>query len=63
VRQWQEFFQVVVVPCAGLGLILYAGVGGPVPPGLYPVLVGLVGYPIARKLDKRQQQQKREGRR
>jgi hypothetical protein len=49
---WSEFFEQVVVPLAGLVGIAYAAAGGPVPESLYPVLSGMVAYPVVRAVDK-----------
>lgn len=49
---WKELFEQVIVPCTGLILIVLAAIGGPVPASLYPILIGLVGYPVVRVADK-----------
>lgn len=50
---WEQLFERVLVPVTGLLGVVYAAVGGPVPPALYPVLLGMIGYPIARAYDRR----------
>jgi hypothetical protein len=51
-RTWEAFFEKILVPSTGLGLVIFAGLGGPVPLALYPVLAGLIGYPGVRALDR-----------
>jgi hypothetical protein len=50
--KWAWVFENVIVPMAGLLGVTYASLGGPVPPGLYPVLAGMIGYPGVRAIDK-----------
>jgi hypothetical protein len=52
---WQALFEKVIVPVAGLGSVIYAALGGPVPLELYPVLAGMIGYPGVRALDRMRQ--------
>lgn len=49
---WERLFEKVIVPTAGLGLVIFAALGGPVPIALYPVLAGMIGYPGVRALDR-----------
>lgn len=54
--KWEQFFERVLVPVTGLLGVVYAGLGGPVPGALYPVLLGMIGYPIARQYDRKRRE-------
>jgi hypothetical protein len=51
-NSWELLFEKVIVPTIGLGLVIFAAFGGPVPLALYPVLAGMIGHPGVRALDR-----------
>lgn len=51
VHAWQMLFEKVLAPATGLGIVIFAALGGPVPLALYPVAVFLTGLPGWRLLD------------
>lgn len=57
---WQSLFEKVIVPLAGLALVIDAALGGRVPLALYPVLAGMIGYPGVRALDRARQNGSKE---
>lgn len=59
--RWQALFEKVIVPSVGLGLVIYAALGGSVPVALYPVLAGMIGYPGVKALDRARKMQANGG--
>ena len=52
ISTWSEFIEKIVVPMSGIGVFIFAALGGPVPIPLYPLVAAAIGYPGFRALDR-----------